>query len=69
MTKNPDKLIAEETLKGGEFLIKDSKPADTFIPEEFGEEEKMIRDTCVDFLKNRIFPNTAKIEKQEDSIK
>ena len=68
MTKNPDKLISEDTLKGGEFLIKDSTPEDIFIPEEFGEEEEMIKDTCKDFLQNRIFPNVEKIEKQEDNI-
>ena len=55
-------------LKGGEFLIKDSKPEDIFIPEEINEEQMMIRDMVKDFLDTEILPNMAKIEKQEDAI-
>ena len=36
--------LAQQSLKGGEWLIKESDPSHTFIPEDFTEEEKMIRD-------------------------
>ncbi|MEM9917668.1 MAG: acyl-CoA dehydrogenase family protein [Bacteroidota bacterium] len=68
MTKNPEKFIQADLLKGGEFIIKDSTPADTYIPEEINEEQKMIYDMVVDFVNNDILPNMDKIEKQENDI-
>ena len=38
------------TLKGGEWLIKESNPSETFIPEDFNEEQKMVIDMCDSFL-------------------
>ncbi|MFT4534074.1 MAG: alkylation response protein AidB-like acyl-CoA dehydrogenase [Saprospiraceae bacterium] len=57
-----------EILNGAEFLIKESAVQDTFTPEDFSEEQKMIQETVHEFSKSEIFPNTAKIEKQEDNI-
>ncbi len=37
-------------LKSGEFLVEEIQAKDTFIPEEFGEEARMIALTCMDFL-------------------
>ena len=34
----------KKSLKGGEWLIKESAPADVFIPEDFNEEQLMIKD-------------------------
>ena len=39
-----------KVLKGGEWLVKDDSPVDTFIPENFSEEQRMIRDMCTQFL-------------------
>ncbi|MDO8366353.1 MAG: acyl-CoA dehydrogenase family protein [Saprospiraceae bacterium] len=55
-------------LKGGEFLIRDSRPEDVFIPEELNEEQLMVKQMAVDFLNNEIVPNRAKIEKQEPGL-
>jgi hypothetical protein len=63
-----DVATSEKTLRGGEFLVRDTRPEEIFIPEEFNEEQRMIRDMVRDFLETHIFPNTAKIEKQEDNI-
>lgn len=38
-------------LKGGEFIVKDTDPSDVFIPEDFDEEQRMIEQTCDDFVK------------------
>lgn len=57
-----------KVLRGGEFLVSDTRPEDIFIPEEFNEEQLMIRDMVRDFLKNEIYPNLDKLEKQEDNI-
>lgn len=64
----PVKTEDNTLLNGGEFLIKPSSPVDTFCPEDFSEEQKMIRDTVEDFNKTEVFPNIEKIEKQENDI-
>ena len=41
--------VAEDkktSIKGGEFLIKETLASQIFIPEEFNEEQQMIADTC-----------------------
>ncbi len=63
-----DTLAKKTVLGGGEFLIKDALPEETFIPEEINEEQAMIRQTAEDFLNTEIFPNIGKIEKQEGNI-
>ncbi len=65
MTKNPEKFSTDEVLKGGEFLIKDSLPADTFIPEELNEEQLMIKNMVTDFINAELLPNMDKIEAQD----
>lgn len=52
----------KQALNGGEFLIKESSAAHIFIPEEFNEEQKMIAETCSDFLKTEIHPILDEID-------
>jgi alkylation response protein AidB-like acyl-CoA dehydrogenase len=61
-------LVQAIPLKGGEFLVKDSEPESTFIPETLTEEQQMIKDTVKDFLYNQVLPVMDKIEKQENNI-
>jgi len=61
-------LEQQAILKGGEFLISETRPEDIFIPEEMDEEQQMIRQTCDEFVYNDIYTNIAKIEKQENNI-
>ena len=53
---------------GGEFLIKNTTANDIFIPEEFDEEQRMIFQTCEDFLEKDIYPNLNNIDKKEDGL-
>ncbi len=57
-----------KTLKGGEWLIKESHPETTFIPEEFSEEQKMIRDLCDQFLDTEIFSILDRIDALEPGL-
>ncbi|MEO1623984.1 MAG: acyl-CoA dehydrogenase family protein [Bacteroidota bacterium] len=68
MTKNPEKFTKADLLKGGEFITKDSTPADTYIPEEINEEQKMIYDMVADFVNNDVNTQTEKIENQEGDV-
>lgn len=63
-----DTLVQKDVLNGGEFLIRDTQPEDIFIPEDLNEEQLMIKQMAVDFLEQEIYPNAAKIEKQEDGM-
>ena len=65
MTKNPENFTKNDSdvLKGGEFIIKDSLAKDVFIPEDFNEEQLMIRDMCLDFLNTGVLPNIPEMEK------
>jgi len=59
---------AKTTLKGGEWLIKASAPGDTFITEEFSEEQRMIRDMCDQFLDAEVYPILDKIDSLEPGL-
>jgi hypothetical protein len=63
-----DTLVANDVLKGGEFLIRESQPEDIFIPEELSEEQLMVRQMTIDFIEQEVFPVAQKIEKQEPGI-
>lgn len=60
--------VIKNSLKGGEWLVKDTDPSDTFIPEEFSEEQEMIRDMCNQFLDSEVLPNIDKIDKMEPGL-
>lgn len=53
-------------IKGGEFLIRQTKPEEIFIPEEWGEEEKMIAQTCRDFLDQEVIPKVEDLDAMKD---
>ncbi|GGC27575.1 acyl-CoA dehydrogenase [Parapedobacter defluvii] len=58
----------KSAIKGGEFVIKETSVEEVFIPEEFDEEQVMIRQTCEDFLEAEIFPNLDRIDAQEEGL-
>lgn len=60
--------INKNVTKGGEFLVKETAAADVFIPEEIHEEQKMMVQMARDFVEQQIFPNDARIEKQEAGL-
>ncbi len=53
-------------IKGGEFLIRETKAHEIFIPEEWNEEQKMIAQTCTNFIKTEIWPRLDEIDSQKD---
>jgi alkylation response protein AidB-like acyl-CoA dehydrogenase len=55
-------------LKGGEWLIKESSAFDTFIPEDFNEEQQMVKDMCTSFLDSEILPVIDRIDKLEQGL-
>ncbi len=55
-------------LKGGEWLVKESLPFETFTPENFNEEQFMIRDMCNQFLEAEIYPILDRIDSLEPGL-
>jgi alkylation response protein AidB-like acyl-CoA dehydrogenase len=58
-------MASKAALKGGEFLIKNVGYKDVFIPEEFNEEQRMIADTCEDFVTTEVEPNFNALDNHE----
>ncbi len=55
-------------IKGGEFLIRTSKPSEIFIPEEWSEEHKMIAKMCDDFIDHEVYPVIDRLDSMEDGL-
>ncbi|MDR3715672.1 MAG: acyl-CoA dehydrogenase family protein [Puia sp.] len=58
----------KQALKGGEWLIKESSPFDTFIPEDYNEEQQMVKDMCASFLDTEVLPVIDRIDKLEPGL-
>jgi len=56
------------TLKGGEWLIKESNAFETFTPEDFTEEQLMVREMCLQFLAAEVLPIANTIDKMEPGL-
>ena len=57
-----EKIDQKTAVKGGEFLIRDTEAHEIFIPEEWTEEQKMIAQTCKDFLTAEVSPKLDEID-------
>lgn len=55
-------------LKGGEWLIKESNAIETFTPEDYTEEQLMVRDMCIQFLLTEVIPIVDRIDKMEPGL-
>jgi len=55
-------------LKGGEWLIKESTAAATFTPEDFSEEQQMVKDMCLQFLAAEVHPLVDRIDQLEPGL-
>jgi len=54
--------------KGGEWLIKESNAFETFTPEDFNEEQLMVKDMCLQFLAAEVMPVIDRIDKLEEGL-
>ncbi len=55
----------DQFLKGGEFIIRESKAQDIFIPEDFTEEQMMMGQATTDFVDKEIAPQRERFEKKD----
>src|SRR5258705_3676676 len=55
-------------LKGAEWLIKPGNAFETFTPEDYTEEQLMVRDMCLQFLHTEVLPVIERIDKMEPGL-
>lgn len=61
-------MSENKALKGGEFIIRETKASQIFTPEDWSEEQQMIAAMCDDFIKQEIQPNLDRIDKMEEGL-
>jgi alkylation response protein AidB-like acyl-CoA dehydrogenase len=54
--------------RGGQFLVKETKCEDVFTPEDFNEEQLMMRDSVKEFVDKELWPNKARFEKKDYAL-
>ena len=58
-------LKTKSSVKGGEFIIKDSEPEDIFTPEDFSQEHIMMKESVQEFIDREIWPYKERFEKKD----
>jgi alkylation response protein AidB-like acyl-CoA dehydrogenase len=58
----------KSVIQGGEWIIKEVNANDIFIPEEFNEEQLMVRDMCNQFIDSEVLPIIDRIDKLEPGL-
>ncbi len=51
--------------RGGEFLLKETPAKNVFTPEDFSEEQLMMKEAVVDFSNREIWPQKPRLEKKD----
>ena len=58
-------MEVKELLRGGQFLIKESSFEDIFTPEDFNEEQIMMKEAVKEFNEREIIANRQRFEKKD----
>ncbi len=60
--------INKDILRGGQFLVKETNCDDVFTPEDFSEEQQMMRDSVREFVDREVWPNKERFEKKDYAL-
>ncbi len=63
-----DTTEQKDILRGGQFLVKETSCDDIFTPEDFNEEQKMMRDSVKEFVDREIIPHKERFEKKDYAL-
>ena len=58
-------VLERDVTRGGQFLVKETKCEDIFTPEDFTEEQTMMRDMVKEFVDKEIWPNKNRFENKD----
>ena len=59
---------ADNLIRGGQFLVKETKAEDIFTPEDFTEEQKMMRDSVKEFIDREVWPLKERFEQKDYAL-
>ena len=54
----------KDLIRGGQFLVKETQSEHVFTPEDFTEEQQMMRESVKEFVDREILPNREEFEKK-----
>jgi alkylation response protein AidB-like acyl-CoA dehydrogenase len=57
--------IEKQVIRGGQFLVKETKCEDIFTPEDFTEEQLMMKQMVTEFVDKEIWPYKKRFEKKD----
>ena len=57
--------IEKELLRGGQFLVKETNCEDVFTPEDFNEEQQMMKEAVIEFNDREIIAHRERFEKKD----
>ncbi|WP_109852320.1 acyl-CoA dehydrogenase family protein [Aquimarina sp. AU58] len=60
-----DKTINKDILRGGQFLVKETNCEDVFTPEDFSEEQRMMRDSAREFVDRELWAHWERFESKD----
>lgn len=60
---NKDNLI-----RGGQFIVRETDAKDVFTPEDFTEEQRMMRDSVKEFIDKEVIPKKPQFEKKDYAL-
>jgi alkylation response protein AidB-like acyl-CoA dehydrogenase len=60
--------VTQNAIKGGEFIIKETDAQDVFTPAEFTEEQRMMHQTCLDFVQTEVHPLLERLDNHEEPL-
>lgn len=63
-----DAQATASIISGGNFLIRTSKPEDTYTPEDFSEEQHMIIQMCSEFLEKDVLPHLVELDDRKEGL-
>ena len=58
----------QKEVNGGEFLISESSPDQIFTPEDFSEEQLMMKEAVIEFIDREVWPNKERFEKKDYAL-
>ena len=61
-------IKVKKNVKGGVFLISETNPEQVFTPEDFSEEQLMMKEAVIQFVDREVWPNKDRFEKKDYAL-
>jgi len=61
-------METKDILRGGQFLVKETKCEDVFTPEDFSEEQNMMKEAVQEFVDREVWPHKERFEKKDYAL-